>query len=86
VATTFRVFGGAKVGSWGFKCLGSQIDLFMGSLEISERKKIKIDPTSMSTVDPIIGMNLSLSQMKLVQSWGLGHFGHTYKFQNNSKN
>jgi len=26
--------------------------------------------------DPIIGMNLSSSQMRLVQSWGLGHSNH----------
>jgi hypothetical protein len=29
----------------------------------------------MPVVDPIIGMNLSSSQMELVQSWGLGHSG-----------
>jgi hypothetical protein len=39
----------------------------MGSLEVSEGKK-KSDPTSMYARDPIIGMNLSLSQMELVQS------------------
>jgi hypothetical protein len=30
----------------------------------------------MPVADPIIGMNLSSSKTKLVQSWGLGHFGH----------
>ncbi len=35
------------------------------------REKKRIDPTSMPTVDLIIGMNLSSSQTKLVQSWGL---------------
>jgi len=38
------------------------------------REKInKIDPTSMPAAYPIIGMNLSSSQMELVESWGLGH-------------
>jgi hypothetical protein len=48
----------------------------MGSLEVSEGKKIKNDPNSMLAVDPIIGMNLSSSQTELVQSWGLGHSSH----------
>ncbi len=47
----------------------------MGSLEISNGEKKRIDPTSMLVVDPIIGMNLSSSQKELVQSWGLGHSG-----------
>jgi hypothetical protein len=42
----------------------------MGSFKVSEGK------TSMPIKDPIIGMNLSSSQRELVQSWGLGHFGH----------
>jgi hypothetical protein len=42
----------------------------MGSLEVSEGKKRRIDPTSMLAADPIIGMNLSSSQTELVQSWG----------------
>jgi hypothetical protein len=46
----------------------------MGSLGVSKVKK-RIDPTSMPIVDPIIGMNLSSSQMELVQSWVLGHSG-----------
>jgi len=45
----------------------------MGSFEASEGKKI--DPTSMPALDSIIGMNLSSSQIELVQSWGLGHSG-----------
>ncbi len=32
----FKVFGGVEVGSWSLKCLGSRIDFFMGSLEVSE--------------------------------------------------
>jgi len=44
----------------------------MGNLGVSKAKK-RIDPTSMLIIDPIIGMNLSSSQMELVQSWGLGH-------------
>ncbi len=32
----------------------------------------------MPTAYPIIGMNLSSSQMKLVQSWGLGHSNPTF--------
>jgi hypothetical protein len=36
----------------------------MGSLEVSEGKKN--DPTSMPTTNPIIGMNLSSSQIELV--------------------
>jgi hypothetical protein len=35
----FRVFGEVEVGSWGLKCLGSLMDYFMGSLEVSEGKK-----------------------------------------------
>jgi len=50
--TRFRVFDGVEVGSWGL----------MGSLEVSEGEKKRIDPTSMLVVDPIIGMNLSSSQ------------------------
>jgi hypothetical protein len=50
----------------------------MGSLEVSEGKKTKNDPTSMHATYPIIGMNLSSSQMELVQSWGLGHFGQLW--------
>jgi hypothetical protein len=39
----------------------------MSSLETSEgKKKRKSDPTSMHAGDPIIGMNLSSSQMELV--------------------
>ncbi len=35
----FKVFDGAKVGSWCLKCLGSIIDFFfMGNLEVSEGK------------------------------------------------
>jgi hypothetical protein len=30
VVARFRVFGGAEVGSWGLKCLGSWIDFFNG--------------------------------------------------------
>jgi hypothetical protein len=48
----------------------------MGSLEVSEEKKRKRNPTLMLVGDPIIGINLSSSQMELVQSWGLGHSGH----------
>jgi hypothetical protein len=33
----------------------------------------------MHVVDLIIGMNLSLSQTKRVQSWGLGHSGRIWK-------
>jgi len=33
-------------------------------------KKNKNDPTSMHAAYPIIGMNLSSSQMELVHSWG----------------
>jgi hypothetical protein len=29
----------------------------------------------MPTTKPIIGMNLSSSQIELMQSWGLGHSG-----------
>jgi hypothetical protein len=47
----------------------------MGSLEVSEGKINKIDPTSMPAAEPIIGMNSSSSQTELVQSWGLGHSG-----------
>jgi hypothetical protein len=43
----------------------------MGILGVSEGKKN--DPTSMLATDPIIGMNLSSSQMEPVQPWGLGH-------------
>ncbi len=46
----------------------------MDSLEVSEGKKS--DPTSMPIGDSIIGMNLSSSQMKSIQSWGLGHSRH----------
>jgi hypothetical protein len=62
----FKVFGWAKVGSWGLKCLGSRIIFFMDRLEVSEGKKTKNDPTSMPTPYLIIGMNLSSSQMDLV--------------------
>jgi len=46
----------------------------MGSLEVSKgkKRKEKTQP-QMPAADPIIGMNLSSSQMELVQSWGLGH-------------
>jgi hypothetical protein len=44
----------------------------MGGLEVSEG--FFFDPTSMPA-NPIIRMNLSSSQTKLVQLWGLGHFG-----------
>jgi hypothetical protein len=63
------------VGNWGLKFLGSQVGFFMGSLEIGAGKT-KNDPTSMTTKDLIIGMNLSSSQTnKIVHAWGLGHFG-----------
>jgi hypothetical protein len=48
----------------------------MGSPKINEGKKIKNDPTSMLAGDPTIWTNLSSSKMELVQSWGLGHYGH----------
>jgi hypothetical protein len=32
----------------------------------------------MHVVDLIIGMNLSSSQIELVQSWGLGHSGQSW--------
>jgi len=35
----FRVFDQVEVGSWGLKCLVSQIDFFMGNLEVSEGEK-----------------------------------------------
>jgi hypothetical protein len=43
----------------------------MGSLEVSEGKKLT-QPQCLQP-NPIIRMNLSASQTKLVQSWGLGH-------------
>jgi hypothetical protein len=58
----------------------------MGSLEVSDGKKKRIDPTSMLAADPIIGMNLSSSQTELVQSWGLGHSGPTLVFTNPYQN
>jgi hypothetical protein len=66
VTTRFRVFDGAEVGSCDLKCLGSRIDFFLGSLEVNKGEKKNIDPTSMHVVDPIIGMNLSSSQIELV--------------------
>jgi hypothetical protein len=39
MAVRFRVFGGAEVGNWGLKCLGSQKKYFMDSLEVNEGKK-----------------------------------------------
>jgi hypothetical protein len=62
----FTIFSGAEVGSWGLKYLGNRIEFFMASLEVNEGKIN--DLASMPVTDPIIGMNLSLSQMELVQS------------------